>query len=115
MRLLMIANEAVPVSLPIPLPPLRVVVKRVLAMMALWMGFGTVVGSSLMPGNPVGILSGVIAGAIVLPWIGMFLGLMGGLVKDSLVGGVNGMLVAALYGKIWFGSVDTYTLNICLI
>jgi hypothetical protein len=100
---------------PILLPPLRILVKRVLAMMALWTLFGFVVGGSILGGNLIGILSGAIAGAIVLPWLGMFLGLMGGPAKDSLLGAVTGALVATLVSAIRSGSVDSYTFNCCLI
>ena len=108
-----IAHEVDP--FPFLLAPFRVVVKRVLAMMALWMGFGCVVGSNLMPGNVIGLLSGAIAGAIVLPWLGMCLGLMGGPVKDSLLGGFAGALVAMLYSSVRAGSIDSFAINLCLI
>src|SRR5947199_10415222 len=66
--------------------PFRVVAKRVLGMMTLWMIFGLVVGSNLMPGNLISMLSGAIAGGIILPGLGLFLGLMGGPVKECLFG-----------------------------
>src|SRR5262249_39602273 len=90
-------------------------VKRVLTMMALWMGFGVVVGSSILPGNVIGVLSGAIAGAIIMPWLGMLLGLMGGPAKDSLLGGTAGALVDMLYDTFRFSSIDPFTLNFCLI
>jgi hypothetical protein len=97
------------------LSPLRHLVKRVLGMMALWTLFGLIVGSTSLGGNIIGILSGAIAGAIVLPWLGMFLGLLGGPAKDSLVGGLTGALVAVIYSSLRAGAIDSYTVNICLI
>jgi hypothetical protein len=97
------------------LSPLRLLVKRVLGMMALWTLFGLIVGSTSLGGNIIGILSGAMAGAIVLPWLGMILGLMGGPAKDSLVGGVTGALVAVIYSFLRAGVIDSYTVNICLI
>jgi hypothetical protein len=95
--------------------PFRSLAKRVLAMMALWMFFGVIVGSTLLKGNLVGVVSGAIAGAIVLPWLGMFLGLLGGSVKDSFLGGVTGVLVYLLCSAFRPGPIDSYTLNVCLI
>jgi hypothetical protein len=95
--------------------PFRSLAKRVLAMMALWMFFGVIVGSTILKGNLVGVLSGAIAGAIVLPWLGMFLGILGGSVKDSFLGGVTAVLVYLVCSAFRTGSVDSYTLNICLI
>jgi hypothetical protein len=94
---------------------IRTLLKRVLAMMSLWTLYGLIVGSSVLGGNFIGIISGAIAGAIILPWLGMVLGLMGGPVKDSLLGGIAGALVATLYTAIQNGSIDSYSFNICLI
>jgi len=113
----MLTNNSVQLnqSIPYALPPVQPLLKRVLAMTILWMGFGVFVGSTMMPGNLIGIVSGAISGAIVLPWLGMFLGLIGGPTKDSFFGGVSGLLVALLYSTWRMGSIDHFTLNLCLI
>jgi hypothetical protein len=100
---------------PFSIPPFRILVKRVLAMTALWMVFGLVVGSTLLGGNLIGVLSGAIAGGIVLPWLGMCLGLMGGPAKDSLFGAVAGSAVAMLYTSMRAGAIDSFTVNLCLV
>src|SRR5438093_484907 len=64
-------------AIPLDLPPLRLLVRRTRCMAALWLGFGIVVGSGSVGGGWIGILSGAIAGALVLPWLGVLLGLLG--------------------------------------
>jgi hypothetical protein len=107
------SSETIQASLPFLSP--RVLVRRMLAMAALWTLFGMVVGSALMPGDAIGVLSGAIAGALVLPWMGLFLGLLGGTVAESFVGGLAGALVAIMSGVMAGGRIDVYNLDLCLI
>ena len=97
------------------MPGWRECAKRIMAMMGLWAVFGIIVGGNLLGGNLVGILSGAIAGAIVLPWLGMMLSVFGGPAKDSLLGAVAGSAVAMLYSSLRSGAIDFFSLNVCLI
>jgi hypothetical protein len=97
------------------MPGWRECAKRITAMMALWTVFGIIVGSNVLGGNLIGILSGAIAGAIVLPWLGMMLSVFGGPAKDSLLGAVAGSAVAMLYSSLRSGAIDFFSLNLCLI
>jgi hypothetical protein len=75
---------------------LRSVAVAVLQMSLLWLGFGIVVGaaSALPDGDAIRIVSGIIAGMIVLPVIGALLGLIGGRWRETLIGGGAGLIVA---------------------
>jgi hypothetical protein len=73
------------------------ILRRVRDMALLWLLFGAVCGScseTASRGNLVGLISGVLAGMIVLPFLGVGLGLVGGRVPTTLVGGCFGCLVA---------------------
>jgi hypothetical protein len=106
------SSKTIQASLPFPL---RVLVRRMLAMAALWTLFGIVVGSALMPGDAIGLLAGAIAGALVLSGMGLLLGLLGGRVAESFVGGLAGALVALISGVLAGGKIDVFTLDLCLI
>jgi hypothetical protein len=97
------------------MPGRRECAKRIMAMMALWTVFGVIVGSNLLGGNLIGIISGAIAGAIVLPWLGVMLSVFGGPARDSLLGAATGCLTAVVYGTIHGGSFSFFTFNFCLI
>src|SRR5215831_8574991 len=81
---------------------LRSVAIATLQMSLLWLGFGIVVGavSALPDGDVVRIISGIIAGMIVFPVIGALLGVMGGRWRETLVGGVAGLIFAGGLGII---------------
>ena len=66
-------------------------------MTLLWLGFGVFVGVLSAPpgGGALAIVSGAIAGMIVLPFMGAFLGLIGGNWRETLLGGITGLIVGA--------------------
>jgi hypothetical protein len=70
-------------------------------MALLWLVFGGACGACSDPargGNLIGLASGILAGMIVLPVLGVFLGLAGARVAPSLVGGCFGGAFAGLLG-----------------
>jgi hypothetical protein len=71
---------------------------RIMPMTLLWLGFGVLVGVLSAPpaGGALAIVSGAIAGMIVLPFMGAFLGLIGGNWRETLLAGVAGLVVGAL-------------------
>lgn len=79
---------------------LRSIVVAVLQMSLLWLVFGVIVGAgtALPDGDAVRIVAGIIAGMIILPVIGAFLGLIGGRWRETLVGGIAGFLLAGSIG-----------------
>jgi hypothetical protein len=99
-------------SNPAPLPRL---VQRALGMAGVWMLFGIVVGSGSLWGNLLSTISGAIAGALILPWLGMVLGLLGGSVKDCLVGALAGAFFAGCFSMFRNGGIDAYNFNFGLL
>jgi hypothetical protein len=84
---------------PLTLPSvLRSTARRVRDMVLVWALFGVVCG--LMIGwdqrSLVALVSGMIAGALVLPVLGAFLGVIGGQWKETLAGGLGGLVLGAL-------------------
>jgi hypothetical protein len=75
-------------------------------MTRLWVLLGVVVGANTVPigSNVIGVVSGAIAGVLLLPWLGIVLGLLGGRVWETACGGGGGLLVgaglAALSGQV---------------
>jgi hypothetical protein len=69
-------------------------------MMLLWAFFGTCIGAGCGPSDAgmVGIIAGMIAGVIIMPWLGLVLGLLGAEVRCTLIGGVQGTIVGLLAG-----------------
>ncbi|HBI45387.1 MAG TPA: hypothetical protein DDY78_21425 [Planctomycetales bacterium] len=91
---------------------------RVRDMTLLWTALGAVVGvgSTSFKGGAIGVVSGAIAGILVLPFLGAFLGLIGGRPQETLFGALCGSLVGAAAGALG-GSADlpaqaTFTLLI---
>jgi hypothetical protein len=75
-------------------------------MVLLWATFGLIVGIlSARGGGPIGILSGALAGIMVLPWLGVVLGLIGGPPQATLVGGIWGLVVGVL-AAAFLGEAD---------
>lgn len=74
---------------------MRSIAVAVLQMSLLWLTFGIVVGaaSALPDGDVIRIISGIIAGMIILPVFGALLGLLGGRWRETLAGGVAGAIV----------------------
>jgi hypothetical protein len=83
-----------------PFFSLRAVGANVLRMTLLWLAFGPVVGvlSSPLEEGFARIVAGVIAGMIVCLPFGVFLGLIGGQWRESLVGGVAGLTLGVGVG-----------------
>lgn len=76
-------------------------------MTLLWLAFGVVVGACLTPpgGGWIRLVSGAIAGMIVLPPIGLLLGMIGARWRETLACGFVGLLLGALAGAVGAGSV----------
>jgi hypothetical protein len=75
--------------------------RRVRNMLLLWAAFGLIVGIGSAPGGGlISTLSGALAGVMVLPWLGLVLGLIGGGPKLTLLGGIWGLIVGALAGAL---------------
>jgi hypothetical protein len=91
--------------------------KRVLAMVGVWLLFGVVVGAGSQPGKAsmIGVIAGIIAGVMVLPWLGLVLGLMGGRAQETLIGGLWALLVGAAAG-LASGAADVlHWASACLV
>jgi hypothetical protein len=79
------------------------ILRRVRDMMLLWLFFGAVCGACLdldREGTLLRIVSSVLAGMIVLPVLGAFLGLAGGRVRPTLLGGFCGGVLAGVVGAV---------------
>jgi hypothetical protein len=90
-------------STPVSSRPPRRLRRRVLRMMLLWMLFGMFIGVTGEAGASgfIGALAGLIAGALVMPWLGLCAGLLGAEVKPTLIGATAGALVGTLSGALW--------------
>src|SRR6516162_5904221 len=88
-----------PAAFPLP----RGLGRRVRNLSLLWLGIGAFVGPASMPpdGGAVGVVSGLIAGLMVMAPLGVALGLMGARWKETLCGGVWGLVLGAAAG--WLG------------
>jgi hypothetical protein len=66
-------------------------------MTKLWIVLGILVGANTAApdGNLLAVISGAIAGVLVLPWLGVVFGLLGGRVWDTVVGAACGCLLGA--------------------
>ena len=74
---------------------------RSVRMALLWGSFGLGIGAmTAPPAGPLAVLSFMIAGVLVLPWLGAFLGLIGGKVLASLCGGLAGATLGLLGGVL---------------
>jgi hypothetical protein len=72
-------------------------------MTLLWALFGAAAGAShylVHGGNLIAILSGAIAGVLVMPVLGVPLALLGGQVKPTLLGGIWGAALGVLAGFV---------------
>lgn len=78
---------------------------RILQMTLIWAFFGALVGISTSPiaSNPLRILSGMLAGLIVLPAFGIVTGLFGARTNETICGsacGVITILLLAIYQHV---------------
>ena len=74
----------------------RDVLRRLPALVGVWLAFGGVLGVALSPAHgPIGIAAGIVAGLIVYSPVGVLLALVGAKWDESLFGGVFGLLAAA--------------------
>ncbi len=92
--------------------------KRVRDMAILWSVFGAVCGAAPelgRGGNLIGIVSGMIAGIIVTPLLGVVLALFGGQVKMTLLGGLWGAIIGASTGFLGGAVSSSLTLNFGLL
>jgi hypothetical protein len=80
---------------------------RVRDMALLWVALGVVLGagSTSFKGGAIGVVSGAIAGILILPFLGGFLGLIGGRPQETLFGALSGLVVGAAAGAL-HGSAD---------
>lgn len=75
--------------------------RRVRDMTLLCLLFGAVAGAATAPrGGAVALISGALAGMIILPPLGAVLGLLGGRPKDTLFGGLCGLAIGALAAAV---------------
>jgi len=104
-----------PGSLAVGLPTQPGLARRMRNMVLVWLFFGVLVGPGSAPPNSgvIGVISGVIAGMLLLPFLGAALGLMGGRAREALLGGVCGLLVGTAMG-LGEGAILT-KVNPCLI
>jgi hypothetical protein len=82
---------------------LRTLARRFRDMVILWAVFGAVCGAcpSLARGaNAIGVLSDALAGVIVTPFLGVFIALLGGQVKTTVLGGIWGAMIGGLAGLV---------------
>jgi hypothetical protein len=90
---------------------------RVRDMAILWALFGAVCGAApelARGGNLIGLISFALAGVIVTPTLGVFIALLGGRVKPSLLGALWGAAMGALAGSLGMGSAS-YALTVGLL
>jgi hypothetical protein len=72
-------------------------------MAILWTLFGAVAGAShylVLGGDIIAVVSGAIAGVLVVPVLGVILALLGGQVKPTLLGGIWGAAMGVLAGFV---------------
>jgi hypothetical protein len=85
-------------------PPLdlRGLAKRLRQMACLWGLFGVLVGLASLPAgaDPLRVVSGILAGVLVLIPVGLFFGLFGGQPRATLFGGVSGALLGVVVGVL---------------
>ena len=91
--------------------------RRVKQMMLLWLFFGALVGAAI--GFPKGgllpIICNVMSGMILMPFLGLFLGLIGGQVRLSLVGGICGVLLGAITALLSSAADPFSVMSVALI
>ena len=103
-------------EVPTLLPSPRMLGRRVVRMTLIWLLFGAFLGASLAPARGmISIISGTIAGMMVMPWLGTFLGLIGGQVKEALIGALFGAFVGAGCGLVSGEPVLLYKIDMGLI
>lgn len=110
----MLAQLSLSPAEPVRLPSLG---WRVLHMAALWSFFGVVmgVGTGLFEGGWINVAAHVTAALLVLPLLGVILGLLGGPWREPFVGGVTGCLMGLNAGMLLEGLNPIQTGYACLL
>src|SRR5437667_11384936 len=104
-----------------PRPPLqqlatRTIWRRMLRLVPVWALFGSFIGiTGGLGGGPIGIISGAIAGVIVISWLGVLLGLMGGEPKATFLSGLAGALIGLLYSVLSGYAGIIYNMNLAFM
>lgn len=81
-----------------------------------WLAFGLVIGAALgEEGGIIGLLAYATAGALVTPWLGVVLGLLGGQVQETMVGGTGGALIGTTLALTGEGVPVAFGLGVGLI
>jgi len=97
-------------------PPLRSSGKRVASLTGVWTAFGVLTGLLVIPPTSlIALVSGVLAGTIVLCPLGLLLGLLGGEVKLSLAGGLAGAALGAFTALTLAPSGLTHVISVGLL
>ena len=77
-----------------PAETFRATLRRMPGMIAVWLGFGVLLGFVSPAGTgPIGVAAGATAGVIVLTPMGVMLALLGGRWRETLAGGLLGLLI----------------------
>jgi hypothetical protein len=92
-------------------------VKRVFSMALVWMVFGIVIGADRYfdGAGLIEVAANVVAGILVMPFIGALLGLIGGQWKEAVLGGVIGLATGALGGALDGGNDVLLKAHVCLL
>jgi hypothetical protein len=76
---------------------IRGIIRRTLCMMGIWTCFGVLIGAfDPRFSGRIGMIAAMIAWSLILSILGMFLGLVGGSYKESMIGGILGAAIAAV-------------------
>jgi hypothetical protein len=89
-------------SLPGASLPMHGVRMRMAVMALIWLPLGALVGALSMAESAgvISVFSGILAGMIVTPLLGVVLALLGGEIKPVLFGATSGALIGALSGAL---------------
>jgi hypothetical protein len=80
------------------------------------LAFGLIIGAALgEEGGIVGLLAYATAGALVTPWLGVVLGLLGGQVEETMVGGTGGALIGTALALTGGGVPTAFGLGVGLV
>jgi hypothetical protein len=89
--------------------------RRIRGTFLAWLVLGAVIGATGGTGSPGAIVSGTIAGMIVLSVPGLLLAVLGGDVKGTLVGAAGGLLACLLLGLDPGSSIHPLTMRFVVL